>query len=396
MLPKLMTELAAECIECDPIDATGECMFGINSLMQYRNSSPYECLFGANPNPIFEEETDFVSANIDDIAGFYEHHQIRTKAIQVFQETLLQQRLERVIDARPRTDLQQSFRIGQWIDIYRKPKQKGLHGWRGPAVVLSFLGEGYLTCRWQSICVDVPINHCRPHIVLSPNAALNNSGPAPLRIVPPADGAVVVAPPAPQVPAETVATHVCSDRNEWEQYWQVEATDEEMLLHDSTQPLVSIVAGLPVGELMLHAVILRQNHVQSSQAALRDGHQIFNLGKQWAHSRGIVNYVGLILSSGRRYIQQHAGVCRVHATFWLGNLADATMQYAVLEGDKTIDWFKHGIAPDQLHHLRVMLLLEGNETAGPPLTELLKQSGNDAEIALVPQFAQTGRIRDYP
>ena len=73
-LPRLMQQLSEEAVFCEAEDAISECQFAVNSLMLYRGHSPYECLFGQQPTPLFEEDSDFVSANLDDVAGFYEHH----------------------------------------------------------------------------------------------------------------------------------------------------------------------------------------------------------------------------------------------------------------------------------------------------------------------------------
>ena len=391
MMPKIIQELSAEFIVCDPEDAAAECQYCVNALMQYRGSTPYECLFGQNPNNLFEEASDFISSNVDDILGFYEMHQARAKAIQVFQEAVLQQRIERAVDSRPRADNQSSFRIGQWVDIYRKPKNKSLEGWRGPAVVLAHLGEGFLTCRWQGICMDVPVNHVRPHIVLSPHAAPGNSGPAPLEILPEATETT-----APLAEAQ-VAANIVFDQCEWEVYYGEESTDNAASLHHSAHALVAVASGLPLGSQLLHVITIRQGAIISSEQARRDGHQLFNLGKEWATSRNIQNYIGVIICAGRRFISQQANVSTIHATWWIGDVANAVMQHSVFEGDQPLDWIKQGVSYAQLPSLRVLLVLEGKAVQGPPLIELLKNSSNPEPVdSFELKFGATGRVRNHP
>ena len=392
MMPKIMSELSAELVVCDAEDAAAECQYAVNSLMQYRGSSPYSCLFGQEPSPIFEEASDFLSSNVDDCLGFYEHHQVRAKAVQVFHEALLQQRLERALDARARTDYQGSYRIGQWVDIYRKPKQKSLTGWRGPAVVLAHLSEGFLTVRWQSMCLDVPVNHIRPHMVFSPHASLANSGPAPQSTEQAKD---ISAATVEDQKSEEAAAHYIHDMCEWESYYQIEASDNSSDLHPSAQTLVSVAASMPVGTQLLHALEYRQGHVVSSEHARRDGHQIFDLGRHWASDRQIPNYVGVILSAGKRYTTQQKNVSAFHAMWWFDDVKKAAMQHSVFEGDQSIDWIQEGIEHSQLCHLRVIVLLEGSAVSGPPLLQLLNAS-SPLEPAIPFEQVATGRVRDHP
>jgi hypothetical protein len=73
---------------------------------------------------------------------------------------------------RPRTDHVQSYSIGQLVDIFVKNNKKDLEGWRGPGVVLGFIGEGRVTVRWQSVVKDLPVNLIRPHMTVLNSSAL--------------------------------------------------------------------------------------------------------------------------------------------------------------------------------------------------------------------------------
>ena len=150
-----------------------------------------------------------------------------------------------------------------------------MQGWRGPAVVLGLMGEGYITLRWQSTCYDVPVNLVRPHVVMNPHAVLNNSGPAPLAIEPPAAAAAPVLADQDSAAVEEQAAHFVFDQREWENYYNVESIDSNTQLHDSAVSLVTIAASLPTNGQQLHVVELRQNVVRSSEQAHQDGHQVF-------------------------------------------------------------------------------------------------------------------------
>ena len=154
---------------------------------------------------------------------------------------------------------------------------------------------------------------------------------------------------------------------------------------------------MPLGAQLLHVITIRQGSVISSEHARKDGHQIFNLGKEWATSRNIQNYLGVIICAGRRFVNQQADVSTIHATWWIGDVANAIMQHSVFEGNQTLDWIKQGVTYAQLPHLRVVLLLEGKAVQGPPLVELLKQSSNPEPVdSFELKFGSTGRVRNHP
>ena len=176
MFPKLAEELAQEYIKFDNEDVIAEIQFALNSQLFYSGFSPYEVLYGANPNPIWTDETESINQLGSEGVAFYEHQIVRAKAIAIFHQSLLISGLARVNHARPRTTEQQLFVPGQWVDVWRKPKNKNHAAWRGPCVVVALLGSGFITVRWQSVYYDVPIHHARPHFFQTPAATLENSG----------------------------------------------------------------------------------------------------------------------------------------------------------------------------------------------------------------------------
>jgi hypothetical protein len=180
ILPRLAEDLAADHLVCEPEDSIAETQFALNSQMQYEGFSPHECLLGCNPHPLVDDESEFVSQHSDSSHGFYEHQIIRSRAIAVFHQAMLHQGMTKAVKGRTRTNQQALFKPGDWVDIFRKPTNKNLMGWRGPAVVIALLGEGHVTCRWQSVFFDMPINLIRPHQTTTANASLESTGPAPM------------------------------------------------------------------------------------------------------------------------------------------------------------------------------------------------------------------------
>ena len=111
-----------------------------------------------------------------EIPLFYEHQLVRQKALSVFHQSLILAGLNRSSHSRPRTTNQEAFLPGSWVDIWKRT-EKGDTGWRGPAVIVGTPGPGFLTVRFQSTYLDIPLHHIRPHFHSTPEAKLE-SGPA--------------------------------------------------------------------------------------------------------------------------------------------------------------------------------------------------------------------------
>ena len=81
-------------------------MFALNSQLYYGGFSPYEVLFGANPTPIWHDESEAIGQLGSEGTAFYEHQIIRARAIAMFHQSLLLSGLARLYHARPRTAVQ--------------------------------------------------------------------------------------------------------------------------------------------------------------------------------------------------------------------------------------------------------------------------------------------------
>ena len=166
MAPRLSDALAQDGVVIEAADIAAECQLALNTTLIYEGFSPYQCLYGISPNDVVHEELDTISSGLEADLPFYRHQLVRLRAVQVLQESILQARLTRALTSRPRTSDVSSYTIGQQVDVYRRPTRKDLHGWRGPAVLVSLSGEGGAVVRWQGVFLDVPIHNVRPHLPL--------------------------------------------------------------------------------------------------------------------------------------------------------------------------------------------------------------------------------------
>ena len=113
MYPKLADELNREYILAEDHDICAEVQIALNTQLSYGGHTPYECLYGCLPTPLFSDESEYVSQLSQEGSAFYEHTQVRAPAISVFQQALLQHGLARSLHSRPRSDIQRSYRIGE-------------------------------------------------------------------------------------------------------------------------------------------------------------------------------------------------------------------------------------------------------------------------------------------
>ena len=371
IIPKLSEEFASEAIRTEPLDIVAECEFALNTLLMYGGYSPYECLYGCNPNPIFHEESEHLGQLGSDSILFFEHAQVRARAIAHFHQALLHTGLARVNTSRPRADDQRTYKVGEWVDVWRKPKNKDAAGWRGPCVVLSLLGEGFLTVRWQGVCFDIPIHHVRPHLTATPLATLNSTGPPVPAIAnqPPAAAIENAAPvPAPPPPIEEGATVFIEEQC----FWNAIEDPKCFRIHSDVLPSIqSVVMSMKNGHQQIHAVTLHDKKLVQSPAMIQDGSAIFNLGRQLAAERKIDNYQGLILSVGRSVLPVLEGVKSNHVLSWTG---DTTSQLIESTHSKIVNWEQHGVEPASLRNHHVIAILESHPTGGETLTDMLQKS----------------------
>ena len=355
MYPKLLRDLSNEHLCVEHEDAAAECMIAINTQSTYGGTCPYVMLYGTLPAPLFPEDSEYL-VPIEAHTVFYEHQLVRSKAIASFHAAVIEERVERTLAGRSRNNaIQQKYTPGMHVDFFRKSEKKQLEGWRGPATILSLLGEGYVTLRWQSHSLDIPVNHIRPHIHVAPIVAAPT--PPTVASVP----AVEPAAPAIVDDASRAALAV------WENYWFTEASNAVM--DDAFVSLVSCAALMPINTSIVHGLFTRNGVVLPSAAAERDSGILFGLGKDAAHARGIPNYIGVVLMSGKRFAMQ-ADVKAYHCSWWTGDASTAILHEATVTHQ--VDFVNLGVTLAELSKLRAIVFLEGEPSNGPPLHELLR------------------------
>jgi hypothetical protein len=96
--PKLVETLSEDYLIVEPEDVFAELQHCINTQLVYSGFSPYEIVFGANPNPVLQDENEIIT----DTPLFYEHQLVRMKALNVFQQSLIVAGMNRLSHTRPR------------------------------------------------------------------------------------------------------------------------------------------------------------------------------------------------------------------------------------------------------------------------------------------------------
>jgi hypothetical protein len=349
------------------------------------------------PRELWSDESEGLS-NDDNRLPFFEAVHVRQKSIAAFHQGLLRFRLERALGTRPRSDMTQSYHVGQLVDIYLKAPKKDLEGWRGPGTILGFIEEGRVTVRWQSVVRDLPIHLIRPHINVLNSSALKQIADHSV----PKESAIAIARPAGEgtssgskdvaVPGASdvffsqdqllFVISLCEARNNFEVFFNVDSADQ--LRGPYLDTLISLASALQSGSQQLHAIDPRHKCVWSRDAE-RDQHVIFGVGGRIASDHGVKAYSGVILQAGRRFVPSLPDIAQFHCISWLDS---NFLRLTFYPGNVQIDWIREGVCDlSDLHLLRTIVVLE-TRLEVPPLQELLERS---EEIAEPPQ---EGRVRN--
>ena len=376
---RLSSSLAEETIHLEPADLAAECQFCLNSQLSYKGVSPYVCLFGVEPSPIFNEDASEISSMVlSEGLPFYQHQQVRMRAIASFQGSLLQHRLHRATVARPRSAQDEALRPNMLIDFYRHGN-KELTGWRGPATLLALLGNGLCSVRWQSTTLDIPTNHIRQHLTLIQYDTIND----------PIDNVVderaaAAAPAAAALPpvVEAFVTELDDETGERE---------HELSRFESAQPLFSLAQLMPSNSIQVHMIEDLNGKIISSAAALRDLHATFNFGRKVADFIGAVRYQGVVLAAGRRFLGPFPACKLINIVMWTTACEAYTLHQR--SGRAAVDMFSMGLNAQSLHNCRLFAICEGEPTSGIPLLELLKQDTGPPDDP-APRHNDSRRVRD--
>ena len=394
--PILLDLLSEDCIQIDHADLSAELELDLNTSLSYAGVTPYQCLYGMLPRPIFNDEMEGLSA-YSDAEPFFEMQQIRLRSAQAFQQALLRYRVKKATTARPRKEAQQAYKVGDTVDIWRRPKHRDLQGWRGPAVVIQLLGEGMLCVRWQSMVIDLPVHHARPHINVSSTAALpptkKNAFQKWIDTHAPDDETRVqremkdVSELDSKLDEASMFTFFTKEHNTWELFYNEEIADQLKEDHACLDTLTSMTASMPNGTIQIHSVTLNKAGTLSlSREATRDNRCIWKVAEQLARLFSLKNYMGVALLNGRRHISVLQGVHELYMLVWTNSVDD--IQQITASGNQMIDFVLLGYSLEHIMDLKCISLL-----CAPPSEEvMLKQL-----LERIPEenlTEDTGRFRE--
>ena len=381
--PRVISTLASDGISISPEDLAAELQYCVNSQLSYGGITPYSCLFGKEPQEFWNDETEELSAS-DSRLPFWEMAHVRHRSISAFHGALLRYRMERSLKARPRTDHAQSYSVGQLVDVYIKTPKKDQEGWRGPGVILGFIGEGRATIRWQSNVKDLPFNLIRPHINVMNTSAL------PKLADKASETAAAIPDAKPDEAADSAALvlyaelhELCLARDRYEAYFGTDSADQ--MRSPVLDSLISLASSLQTGSQQLHAIDSARHHKPVfSIDATRDQKVIFTLASRFASVNRIANFSGVILQAGRRVVTPIPGISKYHALAWVNPDFITIVQTT---GPNRLDWIEQGVCDiSELHLLRSIVFLESRKEV-PPLTQLLEKAEPVHEIQ------EPGRVR---
>ena len=420
--PILMDLLSEAHINIEYEDLAAEMQIDLNTGLSYAGTTPYTCLYGVQPRPVFFEDSEEITASSDN-EPFYEHQQVRLRSCSAFQQALLQYRVQRASTARPRKEFQASYSVGDVVDVFRKPKAKDLSGWRGPATVLALVGEGLITIRWQSTVFDAPIHHIRPHINISetkslppavqppPETSKSSSAIRKLmntwdseeaevdKAIRDVSAKVQSDEDAEQRAAELASStaifglahpvsYLASCHHQWEAFYNEEAADQLKDHQTYFDTLSSLTASMPTGTVQNHSVEVRKGVLSVSRDAQRDLRAIFSVGQHLARAFGIQSYAGIILAHGRRHLPVLPGIHSRTCIYWINE--PAVNKQLVLDGSVTVDFLREGVALENLKDLKCICILEALPQQQSVLRNLLAEL---PEEIVVEEPREIGRVR---
>ena len=377
--PILLDLLATECITIEYQDLAAEIEIDLNTQLTYGGIAPYTCLYGTPPRAVFQEDSECISMFTDN-EPFFEHQQVRLHSIQAFQQALLKYRITKATTARPRKSNQTMYKIGDVVDIYRRPKHRDLQGWRGPATVIQLLGEGLLCVRWQSMTLDVPVHMIRPHISVSSTKELppvenplkqyvkdreDEEAAADTAVIAQLDQA-----------SSSSGTFFLDEHRVWEAFYNEEIADQLKGDHTCLDTLVSLTSAMPTGTSQIHTVLVLKDKLTVSREAERDSKCIWNVARQLATNFEIEDFVGVALLNGRRHLPALSGIEEYHVLCWIN--PDNMRQFS-LPREGSVDFLTHDFRVDQVHLIKCICLLQGPKSDPSVLQMLLDQSPFDVE-----------------
>ena len=173
-LLKLTADLAAQ--EQDMFftydELIAEVCVGLNSLLIWHGVVPIQGVTGSGGTlDLVDQADDTPLDGMDDTSDMCERAiLLRHNAKIAVIKALIEQRVARANRAHKQDT--KVTKVGQIVDLYRRPATKDFPGWKGPGVVLEFDGtDGPAIVRWQGRPWLMALRHLRPDEAYCPTAA---------------------------------------------------------------------------------------------------------------------------------------------------------------------------------------------------------------------------------
>ena len=136
-----------------------EAIFAKNALFQIGNPTPYESLFGRTP-PLLS----MIGEEAGEVASDRDAARIRQVSINAMIQASAEAKARRADSFRTRRPGELlELKEGDLAEFYRKPLNKDLSGWRGPAEVINLtsIKDGIIHVKWQGRVLAVRVQDAR-------------------------------------------------------------------------------------------------------------------------------------------------------------------------------------------------------------------------------------------
>ena len=171
LLRKIESQALAESLGINGDIIVAEGLHVKNIMTSVGGSSPHEALLGRAPRLLMDIEEGGAALDEAGLSPGIGRRVacLREIAVTSMAEATAPARMARAEHSKSRTDgASLQLEVGDAVDIFRRPVNKDLSGWRGPCIVVSTsnLSQGYYDVRWQGRVMTAVVADVRRHIYL--------------------------------------------------------------------------------------------------------------------------------------------------------------------------------------------------------------------------------------
>ena len=169
---KIAEQLKKENLNVPLNQIISEAVFAGNALLTVNNTTPYNAVFGRVPhllpdeNQYHDPDNELGEGKAQGLAP--SSARLREISLQKMIEGSAIERVNRARRAKTQPPFQLTdLKVGDQVDFYRKPMQKDISGWLGPATVVNVLDarRGHIDVKWQSKTLTCKHAHLRRHLI---------------------------------------------------------------------------------------------------------------------------------------------------------------------------------------------------------------------------------------